>query len=218
MEPDFWHRRWNNNEIGFHQQQVNLYLRELWPMLGAPRGGAVFVPLCGKSRDMLWLNEHGHPVVGNELSRIAVEAFFLESGLHAEKSESGPFVEYRSGTLQVLLGDFFDLTSAHLEEVRGIYDRASLIAFPPDMRPRYVRHLTTLLPAEARMLLITLEYPENEMQGPPFSVREDEVRHLFGASMTIHKVREADALAQNQRFARNGVSALTEKVYRLVRR
>lgn len=218
MEIDFWHRRWQKNEIGFHQERINLHLQSFWPSLDIKPPATVFVPLCGKSKDMVWLAEQGFEVLGIELSTIAIEDFFKENKL-TPKIETGPlFKRYRSERITLLEGDFFDLQATDLDQVGAVYDRASLIAFPPDMRPRYTRHLCSLLPAGTLTLLISLEYPEHEMNGPPFSVHEGEVQQLFATEMHIEKLRELDVLQENPRFIQRGLSALREKVYKLTRR
>jgi len=218
MEHDFWHRRWNKNEIGFHQQQINLHLQELWHSFEIEPGTPVFVPLCGKSQDMLWLAEQGHPVLGIELSELAVESFFSEASLSPTVTESPPFRRYSHGNIEILVGDFFSLEPAHLDTFEVVYDRASLIAFPPEMRPRYSRHLNGLLPSGAKIMLITLEYSQEEMKGPPFCVKESEVNELMGDTMRIEKLRELDVLSENPRFIRRGLTALQEKVFRLRKR
>ena len=78
MQPEFWHDRWQRNQIGFHQEQVNPCLERLWPQLELPRGARVLVPLCGKSLDLSWLAASGFEVLGVELSQTAVEQFFSE--------------------------------------------------------------------------------------------------------------------------------------------
>lgn len=215
MNPDFWHQRWQRGETGWHQEEINLHLQEHWPRLGALRGEGVFVPLCGKTRDMLWLAGEGHPVLGVELSPLAVDRFFAENGLEPEITDEAPFRRYRVDELTLLCGDFFDLTPAHLSGVGAVFDRASLIALPPDMRPRYCAHLTGLLPHAVPMLLVTLDYDQAEMPGPPFSVREGEVRRLLEGRYDVRRVAELDVWAENPRFQQRGLSRLLEQVYTL---
>lgn len=218
MKPDFWHRRWQNNEIGFHQEQINLHLQSYWPSLNIAPPTRVFVPLCGKSKDMVWLADQGYEVVGVELSTVAVEDFFKENRIEAQIDNTGNFTRYRSEHFTLLAGDFFDLQNTDLDSFAAVYDRASLIAFPPDMRQRYAEHLCSLLPPATRMLLISLTYPEDAMQGPPFSVRESEVRRLFEDAMHVEKVRELDVLHENPRFRKRGLSTLQETVFRLIKK
>jgi thiopurine S-methyltransferase len=214
MDPDFWLQRWRDNLTGFHQQEINPRLDAFWPQLQLTPGDQVFVPLCGKSLDMLWLHKQ-YAVLGVELSPVAVEAFFAENGLNPEHSRQGKFSVCETDRLTLLCGDFFDLQPEQLCRVRAVYDRASLIALPEDLRERFVRHLTELLPAAVTMLLVTLEYDQAQMDGPPFSVEEQEVRDLFAPRWSIQLLHEEDILARESRFRERGLSRLVEKVYLL---
>jgi thiopurine S-methyltransferase len=218
MNPDFWQERWQRNEIGFHQQEINAHLQDYWPRLGLPAESQVFVPLCGKSRDLLWLRSRGHTVLGVELSPIAARDFFAENKLAPQTWRQGAFHRCEADGLAILCGDFFALGSQDLKDVAGVYDRASLIALPPEMRPRYAAHLATILPQSAAILLVTMEYRQAEMNGPPFSVHEDEVRALYEKHYDVARLFTKDILAENQRFRERGLSTLSEKVYRLVPR
>lgn len=216
MDPDFWHARWRNSEIGFHQEEINLHLQTLWAQTGAAAGCTVFVPLCGKSRDLLWLREQGHPVLGVEISPIAVEAFFQENGLEARQSPQGAFTRWEYEGLAILCGDFFDLRPADLAGVGATYDRASLIALPPTLRARYGEQFARLLPVAMPTLLVTLEYPQQEMDGPPFSVSEEEVRQLFEPQRQVTRLYQQSILAENPRFQARGLSRLEEKAFRIL--
>jgi thiopurine S-methyltransferase len=213
MDPDFWLQRWQNNEIGFHQHEINTHLKQFWSKLGLPANGRVFVPLCGKSRDMLWLASQGNAVLGVEISPVAVLAFFDENSLPKEQIPENDFIRWRCDTVDILCGDFFALQQSELAEVVGVYDRASLIALPPPLRKRYARHLISILPADARILLVTMEYSESEMAGPPFPVAEQEVRDLYQSVYNIDVVYKQDILEENPRFKNKGLTGLVEKVY-----
>lgn len=215
MHADFWHERWQQNQIGFHQDAVNLHLQEFWPALGVAAGSRVFVPLCGKSADMLWLRAQGHTVVGVEISPLAVHAFFAENGLPVTTRDVGRFSVCEADGICIYCGDFFDLGPDDLAGVGAVYDRASLIALPPDMRPAYAAHMQQLLPAATKILLVAFDYPQHEMNGPPFSVQEPEVRAMYGGRCSIELIRTADILEQETRFRDRGVTRLQEKVYLL---
>lgn len=218
MEPSFWHARWEANEIGFHQPDINPHLQRYWPRLGAPRGGRIFVPLCGKSADMLWLAGAGHCVTGVEISPIAVQAFFAENDLQSQACAQGRFTARQAGEITLLEGDFFDLRPDDIGAVAAAYDRASLIALPPEMRRRYARHMASLLPSGIPVLLITLDYPQTEMGGPPFAVSAAEVEALYAADFAIQPFAGTDILAENPRFRARGLTRLSEQAYHLVRR
>ncbi len=215
MEPSFWHERWERSEIGFHQQDINVHLQQFWTQLDLRPGQRVFAPLCGKSRDLLWLAGEGHPVTGVEISQLAVEAFFTENGLKPRRWREGAFEIWEVDEIRILLGDFFALEPQHLADAAGIYDRASLIALPPPMRARYARHLDAILPVGTRVLLVTLEYDQSVLAGPPFAVGEPEVRALYQATHEVELLYTRDALAETSRWRERGLTWLLERVYRL---
>jgi len=218
MNPEFWHERWQRNEIGFHQQEINLHLQGYWREVGVDAGACVLVPLCGKSRDMLWLAGAGHRVLGVEISPLAVQAFFDENGLVPEVSAAGPFESRRCGEIEILCGDFFALARERLRDVGAVYDRASLVALPPEMRRGYAAHLTQLLAPGTPVLLVTMDYPQEQMNGPPFSVTADEVHALYDAAFDVRVLAEVDILGENPRFRERGLTRLLEQVLLLQRR
>lgn len=215
MNPDFWHERWQNRQIGFHRDEVHPYLTQFWPALSIAPDSRVFVPLCGKSNDLLWLRAQGHEVVGVEVTPIAVREFFEENRLTPSVSTVGPFQLYECDGIRLYCGDFFDLTASHLAGVSAVYDRAALVALPPEMRERYASHLLQLLPSGTKTLLVAFEYPQHEMSGPPFNVDAAEIAALFGGQCEIRQLLEADILQQEPRFRDKGVTRLKETVYRL---
>ena len=224
MDRHFWLERWRTGRIGFQQEAANPYLARYWNLVGAPASGIVFVPLAGKSVDMRWLAERGHEVIGVELSDIAVRAFFEEWGVEPDVRGGDGLRAYSSATTTLYRGDFFDLKLRHLggSGVVGgriaVYDRASLISMPKEMRERYAQHLLELLAAGRRltgMLLVTLEYPQEQMEGPPFSVDQDEVHTLFGPALQVERLCRDDVLDENERFRDRGLSQLHECVYAL---
>jgi thiopurine S-methyltransferase len=218
MKKDFWLERWEREEIGFHQNEVNPYLCEYWQELHLACDSMVFVPLCGKSQDMLWLRKQGHQVMGVELSNIAVQAFFKENGYTPHHVTRGKFEHCEADGIRILCGDFFDLSKDDLAKVSAVYDRASLIALPPEMRERYVRHLVSILPPATQILLITVDYPQPEMQGPPFSVSSGEVEALYREHAEVRLLAQLDVLAQNPRFQERGLSRLRENIFLLTLR
>jgi thiopurine S-methyltransferase len=218
MDANFWQERWRNDQIAFHQHDFNPHLVKHWQELGADPGDRVFVPLCGKSRDMIWLAEQGHTVVGCEISEIAVESFFVEASLVPRRTSDGPFERWSAESIEILLGDFFSLSRELIGEFGAVYDRASLVAFPETMRPKYVQALAKLTTRGTSMLLITLEYPQHEMDGPPFSLPEPKIRDLFSGVAEVEMLEWIpDALKDSARFSTWGLSTLTEKVFRLQR-
>jgi thiopurine S-methyltransferase len=213
MQSDFWITRWERGETGFHQDEVNPWLREHWPRLQMPTNGRVFVPLCGKSLDMWWLRQQGFGVLGVELSLQAVESFFAGAGITPSRTREEALERFESGDVTLLCGDFFALQPQHVAGCSAIYDRASLIALPPAMRQDYAAHLFKLFPQGVRILLITLDYDQHEMDGPPFAVSDAEVRALYAGRADIEHIASRDVLADNDRFRQRGVTRLHENAY-----
>ncbi len=179
MEADFWHQRWKEGRIGFHQSQANPMLVEHWHKLKLSSETPVFVPLCGKSQDLIWLNNRGHPVIGVELNRAAIEAFDRENNMRGSWLEQQGLSLYHSGGIRIWQADFFDLGRQQLGEIAAIFDRAALIALPKSMRQRYCDHINSLSNKHCKQLLISLEYEHTKRTGPPFSIDHAEIESLY---------------------------------------
>ncbi len=215
MDAEFWMQRWQEGQIGFHRTEVMPLLETHWASLQLPPGSRVLVPLAGKSLDMHWLAAQGYRVLGVELSPLAVQQFFAESGLQPVRHHSRYGEHFVAGPVEIILGDAFGLDAALLSDVAGVYDRAALIALPPALRQHYLDTVYAGLPDGCEGLLITLEYPQQEKAGPPFSVDSDEVGNLFDAHWHTSLIERRDILGQEPRFRAEGVSALSTAVYRL---
>ena len=171
-----WLGRWREGRIGWHEPEGNAALKKHWPpMAGESR---VFVPLCGKTPDLMWLANEGYDVTGIELSPIACESFFEEQGINFAEQSHGklPCYEAMSIPLRIFCGDFFEFRD---EPFDAVYDRGSLVTFPADEREGYVAHMRTLLRENSTQLLLTLEYDQSAVDGPPWSVMPDEVHRLW---------------------------------------
>jgi thiopurine S-methyltransferase len=203
-----WLSRWHEGRIGWHEAGGNAALRQYWPEVAT--GARVLVPLCGKTPDLLWLADQGLDVTGVELSEIAVRAFFDEAGLPFEVSDVDGLGWYRSAEplITIVCGDYFKFSDQPFD---ALYDRASLIALPPAMRPEYVRHTKSLLKSDAAQLLVTLEYDQQKVAGPPFSVQPDEVRRYWG---DIQCIDSSDCIESTPpKFRDGGLSEVIESVW-----
>jgi thiopurine S-methyltransferase len=218
MQADFWLQRWREGRTGFHRDAPMPLLVQHWPALALPADSRVLVPLAGKSLDMPWLAAQGHRVLGVELSPLAIEQFLAENGLRAETRQSPLGMHYLAGRIELIHGDVFALDDATLAGCDAIYDRAAVIALPPVLRRRYADEVYARLRPGCRGLMITLEYPQTDMDGPPFSVDADEARARFGADWDIEVLERRDILASQPDFAERGVGALHTSVYALRRR
>ena len=192
MEAQFWHKKWKNRELGFHQETTNRFLEAYISHLAIPEGGRVFIPLCGKTLDAVWLLSKGYSVVGAELSEDAIREFFDELGVKPEISVCGKLKCYSADGIDMCVGDIFDLTAQQLGPVDAIYDRAALVALPEAMRTSYARHLIEIT-SGASQLLISFEYDQSVMPGPPFRVDSDEINRLYNSNYAIQQL-DSDAV------------------------
>jgi len=178
MKKDFWIQTWDNNEIGFHEGKPNALLVAHLKELSLVEGSRLFLPLCGKTQDISWLLSQGYRVVGAELSKLAVKQLFIELDLQPEITECGNVSRYGASNIDIFLGDIFEVSSELLGTVDATYDRAALVALPEEMRKQYTSHLLEMT-GNAEQLLITFEYDQTVMPGPPFSISSDEVNRHY---------------------------------------
>lgn len=207
MDAQFWHDRWASNEIGFHKSEANPLLVKYVDELSLAEGRRVFLPLCGKTLDIGWLLSRGYRVAGAELSAAAIEQLFVELGVTPTITKVGVLDHYSAPQLDIFVGDIFKVTPELLGPVDAIYDRAALVALPQDMRARYAAHLMALT-AHAPQLLISFEYDQQAMEGPPFSVGNDEIRQHYGQRYDIAVLTSLDVPG-----GLKGRCPATERVY-----
>lgn len=228
MEAKFWQQKWDDGQIGFHQSDTNKRLIRFWPEVvehneaaRARNAGTVFVPLCGKTLDMLWLHQQGHKVLGVELSVKAAEAFFKENNLDCDVQEKHGFVHY-TGTggaegICLLVGDIFELSAELCTDCSVFYDRAAMIAMNPEMRIKYAKNLARIIPERSRGLLLSISYNQAQMKGPPFSVSDENVRHLLHENFSIQELAHYSGPKHVGNLAERGLETLDERVYLLDR-
>ena len=215
LDPTFWHERWQGGVTPWHESSPNKQLVAHFHRLKVSAAAQVLVPLCGKSKDMQWLQANGCRVLGVELSEIAAQAFFEDSQIEYTRREQGAFTVFEGSTATVLCGDVFALRREHLSQVTAVYDRAALIALDAPDRQRYALSLPALLPAAAAQLVVTLHYDAQRMDGPPFSVSPDEIKALYGERYQMTAMEAVDVLEDEPRFRARGLSWLTEQAFLL---
>jgi thiopurine S-methyltransferase len=217
MDADFWHERWEQGQTAFDQQVPHRWLDEHWSELNLSQGSTVFVPLCGKSVDMVWLADHGHRVLGVELSPIAISEFFAGVGLEPEVRTEGAFTVSSAGAYELWCGDLFAFTADTLAGVAAVYDRASMVALPPEMRVRFADHLTAVVPQAAPIFLVTFAYDQSEMSGPPHSVTQAEVAERFVPAFVLTPVEDVSVIENAAPMRERGLTELHEALVLLRR-
>lgn len=184
-DNQLWLECWRERRTDFHQSEVNPLLSRFWPSLKLVHGSRVFVPLCGKSLDMIWLAQQGHEVLGVELSPVAVEDFFRENGLQPVKRQAGQFTLWSHGKLGILCGDYFALTADDIGIFDTVYDRAALTALPENVRGLYVAQLGRLVPKSAVVFLLTIEDAAEDATLSQATGVDEEIARLYTAAFEI---------------------------------
>lgn len=212
MDHAFWYERWDRKAINFHQSRGNPLLHAHLDALGLTEGARVFLPLCGKTGDIGWLLSQGFRVAGCELSRIAVSELFDDLKTTPKINDVNGLQHHAAPGIDIFAGDIFALDAATLGPVDAVYDRAALVAMPPEMRPGYTAQLRAQT-QNAPQVLITFEYDVPGLSGPPFSVPRDEILSHYQATHTVSNL--ADVAVPG---GLKGLEPVREQVWHLAQR
>lgn len=194
MKADFWHQKWQDNKIGFHEGKPNELLVDNFAKSGIKANSRIFIPLCGKTIDIAWFLQQGQQVVGAELSEVAIEQLFTQLDVTPSITIIGNLKHYQYENIDIFVGNIFDISRDFIGQIDAIYDRAALVALPEEMRIQYTQHMMDIT-NNAPQLLICFEYDQSLMNGPPFSVNENEVRNHYGKTYEITLLDTATASA-----------------------
>ena len=212
---NLWETRWQEDRIGFHLKEVNPYLIRFSDQLLHENPDRLFVPLCGKTLDLCWLTKKTKKVIGIELVSKAVRDFFAENTIDYLIQQDETLQKFSSKSIDIYLGDFFELNPEQTSSFKAIYDRASIVAIEKPERREYVDHLISFLDKAGRILLTTMEYNQNQMEGPPYSVPAEEIESLFAPLGSIKLLETSDIL--DDRFRNKGLNRLLEHVFLIVK-
>ncbi|GAA6134803.1 thiopurine S-methyltransferase [Oceaniserpentilla sp. 4NH20-0058] len=215
METEFWLSKWQKNEIGFHLAKPHPWLVEFWPRFTQDSTAKnVFIPLCGKTLDIDYLLQKGHNITANELSEDAIKAMFERIQLSPSITKWAGGLCYQAENITVYVGDFFKLDERHIHDIDVVYDRAAIIALPPLMRKDYSQHIMALT-LGAQQCVITLDYDQALMSGPPFSVTQIELEQHYANNYDIEPIKHNDIIEHEPKFKQNGLPYLMQGLYRL---
>ena len=213
-----WNQRWTEGRIGFHSHQVNARLNAHLDLLTGGRSRRVLVPLCGKSLDMKFLKDRGHEVVGVELVESALDAFFDENDLEVTRGEQNGLRALSTEGITTYASDFFEVSPQAVGTFDCVWDRAALVALPPDVRDRYAEHLTSLVAPGGRILMVSFHYDPQRMNGPPFSLGGDEIEARFSRDFEVRTLEVDDWLPHEPHWAKRGLDWLEVGTFLLTRR
>jgi thiopurine S-methyltransferase len=216
QDDHLWLQMWSNQQTDdFHQVSFNKYLVRFWPELNIPHGNRIFVPLCGKSLDIIWLAEQGYKVIGVELSPVAVKAFFKENRLKPVKQQLGNFCLWTHGNISILCGDYFALSKAQLGQIDTVYDRAALTALPEEIRSLYVSHLHAIVSESTNIFLLTIEDTEDNQYLQLSQQVDAELISLYDRDFKI-ELKHVERVVEDQPSESASISLhATYKVYHL---
>lgn len=213
MQADFWHERWQRNEIGFHIHKTNPNLLKHWHLTQLKKGDTVFVPLCGKTLDLLWFAEQGFNVLGVEIVESAVQAFFTENNLAYRCETQGNFTLYISENITIYCGDFFQIRKKMLAHCSAFYDRAALVSWGDTLRQQYAQHLCSILPVHCKGLVLVVDYLQEQMAGPPFAIDQAMISDFFASHCDYRLLDVRDILKYEAKFQERGLQRLEEHIY-----
>jgi thiopurine S-methyltransferase len=211
MDAEYWKKRWAEGQTSFHKEEPHPALLTHEPRLTGGTPSRVLVPLCGKSVDLRWLAARGHSVVGVDLARVALEAFFHESGVTPTPVDLGGHPALTAGTITLVEADLFELDPGALGPFDAVWDRAAIIALPPDLSRPYAQQVRAMMKPGARALVVALEYEPTAMNGPPFAITREAVQSAW-APARVTLLEDTDALAESPRFRERGLTWMREPV------
>jgi len=200
-KAEYWTDRWKEGKIGWHREKVNKYLIKYVDELTGGRSKLrVFLPLCGKSVDMLWLADQGHTIVGVEVAKQAIESFFTENNLtftveSVKMAASGEPAEVYKCKEKMITIFCCDLFTFKEEDVGGkfdaIWDRGSLSAIVPsagDRGKRYTKKMHSLLAYDGNYMLESHYYEIDRGIRPPASISNELRNEIYGEDFTIKEL------------------------------
>lgn len=124
-DEKFWQRR---SDPSFHVSTPHKTLIKYYnQIIKDDLRKRVLIPLCGKSRDMVYLADQGHEVVGIEFSDVAVKSYFEESNLDYTKEVFKIFGVWKSKdfrkNITIYQGDFYKVKAKCLGLFDVVWDR-----------------------------------------------------------------------------------------------
>ena len=191
MKEEDWKRMWDAEDIGFHYNQVHPDILKHENLFLKPNC-RVYVPLCGKSVDLAYLDKKGYEVVGCEFAERAVKDFFQEQKLEYSVTTDGAtnvsIYKANSKRITIYVGDFFVLTSTVIGKFDAIWDRGALVAINKEDQQKYVQTLQDVMNPNCKSLINLISITGKDYFGPPHSLSINDIKNLFGESFETKQV------------------------------
>jgi len=212
MEKEYWLNKWQTNDTPWHSQEINRNLIDNIDKLELQPGNCILVPLCGKTKDMLWLADRGYHVIGIELCPMACTDFFKELNIEPRIANEDSFQKYQHKNIEIYCVDVFKLTEGSLPTIHAVYDNRALIALPPSMQKKYVDHLVACIGTHVKYMLLTIE-SSCVVTGPPFSINRADVDSLFAEYCKIEQLNRIPCTKIPEHLIKKGYAELVESTY-----
>ena len=226
-----WNTAWKEGPFPWHEEQVNNMLQKhIHDLTEGKPDLCIFVPLCGKTVDLLWLANKGYSVVGAECSRDAIVSFFQESGLEFTTdainiAPNGGYVHRaKEKDITIFECDIFYLTSDVVgRKVDGVWGRATISALEGEpLRRKYVNVISSLLAPNGRWMVDTFDFdPNDNPNGPgkgPHSFSLEEAKKIFCQKFALQVLDHMEYDVGEGPFNANSALSkmkLTERLYLL---
>jgi len=212
MDLEFWKKAWVDGRTAFHQGQTSPHLVRHLPLLNIKENDHILLPLCGKTLDLLYLQDMNLKVTGIEISELAIEQFQAEHPREYKRAQKNNFTVYQNQKLEIWNGDFFEFHSEITSPIHYVFDRAAMVALPFELRKQYAQKLCEFLKLGAKLLLVTFEYPQEKVQGPPFSVTRSEVE-IFYKEFKVQEIYREAATVTGPKFVEAGINQVENVCY-----
>ena len=199
QRKNIWENMWRKDDLYFHRLEVHPYILQYEKHF--PPNSRIYVPLCGKSVDLVYLADKGFEVLGCEFVEKAVKQFFAEQGLEYNVEKDGatgiPVYTAVSKKITIYQGDFFKLNSNIIGKFNAMWDRGSLVAINPSDKAKYATIMLELMASNCKYLLLTCVITGEDYHGPPYSAPNEEIDDLFGKSCDIQVLESSQLDTRN---------------------
>ena len=207
-----WAKSWREGKTGFHLSHPNPNLEKYAHILADCK--KILFPLCGKTLDMHYMHHKGHHCIGVERVEKAIQSFFAEWDVIPKQNNH----IYQHQQITIHHQNIFAVHAENIPNIDGIFDRAALIALPIEIRQQYANHLLSFLPAGGKILMITIDMPRPQEQGPPFLVRKEAIPTLFSAASDVSCLAVVHKTPKDEPFLlRNDMEWMDEYVWSITK-
>ncbi len=215
MDLSYWKKRWQEGNIGWHNEKVDndlqTFVKNERPSLSSP----VLIPLCGKTLDIDWLAQQSFDVVGVDVSPLALKAVVARNSGAWSTQTHPKAVVHSHRRIQLWEADFFDWAQTAQATYCWVWDRAAFVAIDPSLRTHYLQAMAQLLRPDGFMLCKTFAYAQELSTAPPYSVTEAQMLALSAPWFTAKRIQSNTSFHESGTLARRGAPQVTTDVWQL---